>query len=276
MRLRRVFLALGLLLIPLSVAAPAPAQAPESAGTIYLPMFANAGIFTLDYHRFLTNFRIDGDFRVDLIANPSFENTNWTNDLAGNQHPFGWTFYSPAAGQVMPFPTKWDNGVQVPAISGGQGEYVHKFWWQLPYDERLGATRGLILDGGLTYKIFSDHLAHALVLSQTLTYSPGRWVKVTGYILGEAQPNACGGGPFGADHFIAAVRLGSANDTRYYGSMIHEYDVAGNTRPWNKFSVTAQVPANGKLQLVVTAQANWPCAVDFFVDHFQAFDVRAP
>ena len=39
-------------------------------------------------------------------------------------------------------------------MSGGQGEYVHKYFWQLPYDEWVGAPRGLILEGQLTYKVF--------------------------------------------------------------------------------------------------------------------------
>jgi hypothetical protein len=254
-----------------AAAKPAP-LAPDDLYQLFIPLIVNTGYTYLP----VVLRTVPTNFPINIITNPSFEDTRWTTDLAGNQHPFGWTFYSPAAGQVMPFPMKWDNGVLVPAISDGQGEYVHKFWWQLPEDEWLGGARGLILDGGLTYKIFSDHLAHALVLSQTLTYTPGRWVKVTGYIVGETQPNACGGGPFGADHFMAAVRLGSIDDTRYYGSMIHQFDVPDNTRPWNKFSVTAQVPANGHLDLVVIAQTNWACAVDFFVDHFEAFDTPMP
>jgi hypothetical protein len=214
---------------------------------------------------------------LDLIVNPSFENTGWFTDASGNQEPFGWTFFSPGTGQTLPFPTKQQDGGTVPAISGGQGEYVHKFFWQLPEDEWLGGTRGLILDGTLTYKIFSDHLAHALRLSQTLTYAPGRWVRVTGYLLGETQPFACSGsGVLEDDHFIGSVQLGGAADTRFYSVMRSHFDVANNTRAWNKFSVTAQVPGNGQLPLVVIAQSNWPCPVDFFVDNFQAFEVAAP
>jgi len=72
----------------------------------------------------------------------------------------------------------------VSATSGGPGEYVHKCWWQLPTNERLGQPQGLILDGDWTYKVFNSGSPQALVLSQVLSGTPGLRLEVTGYILG--------------------------------------------------------------------------------------------
>ncbi len=275
-RLRAAWSPLGACLIVLLLAGLAASPSQEGAEadgpyTVYLPFVTKSSKIFLP-----AVFNIS-ELKLNIIANPSFENEAWFTDVAGNQRPAGWTFFAPATGQPLPFPTKRQGNLTVPAISGGQGEYVHKYYWQLPDNERVGGTRGLILDGQLTYKVFSDHLAHALRLSQTLAYAPGRWVKVTGYILGETQIFACSGnGVLEDDHFIGSVQLGSTADTRFFKVMTNRHDVPGNERPWNKFSVTAQVPANGKLPLVVIMQTNWNCPADFFIDHFEAFEVNQP
>ena len=82
------------------------------------------------------------------IANSSFEG-GWVTDYdhGGNQYPNGWVTTWTPAGQEMPLSPKWANGQQVPAISTGYGEYVHKLASQLPPDEQLGQPRALILDG---------------------------------------------------------------------------------------------------------------------------------
>jgi hypothetical protein len=264
-----VAVVLALAIVPAG-ASPARSQV-DGANTMYLPLLVVTG------YTYFPIVRMPGDEPINLITNPSFENTNWFTDLGGNQHPAGWTFYAPTNGQPLPFPTKQQGNDTVPALSGGQGEYVHKHDWQLPTNEQLGAIRGLILNGTLTYKVFSDHIPHALRLSQTLTYTPGRWVKVTGYIVGETQPFQCSStGVLEDDHFIGSVRLGTVADTRFYNVMKDQHAVPGNERAWNKFSVTAQVPANGQLPLVVIMQSNWGCPVDFFIDHFQAYDAYVP
>lgn len=267
----RLWVALLALVLGLIPTRAAFTRAPADTTHTYLPAITHTGV------TFLPLVRRSGDTPINIIANPSFENEAWFTDMYGNQHPAGWLFFAPAAGQTMPFPTKRQGSNTVPAISGGQGEYVHKYFWQLPEEERLGGARGLILDGQITYKVFSDHIPHALKLSQVLTYTPGRWVRVTGYIVGETQPFACSGnGVLEDDHFIGSVQLGGAADTRFYAVMHNHHDVPGNTRPWNKFSVAAQAPGNGQLLLVVIAQSNWGCPVDFFIDHFQAYETSGP
>jgi hypothetical protein len=213
------------------------------------------------------------------LANGSFEDNtviglpNWPNceyqgpppDEQGNQHPEGWDFYSPAAGEAMPFP-RIKGGQPVPAISDGPGEYVHRCQWQFPEIEWPGMPRALILDGYWSYKAFGYYIAQALRLSQTLTGNPGEYVRVTGYILGETHESP----PLADDNFIASVQLGSAADTRVYGVMIQNHDVPGNERAWNRFQVTAQVPASGQLTLTIIVQQNFKNRTDFFLDHFSA------
>src|ERR1700687_1483876 len=163
------------------------------------------------------------------------------------------------------------NGSVVPAISGGPGEYVHKCWWQLPDNERLGQPRGLILAGGWTYKAFNFGNPQALRLSQVLTGTPGRRMEVTGYILGES-PDHPSGPKLEDDHFIGSVQLGGTADTRFYATLIQPHDVAGNERHWNKYAVSAIVPPSGQLQLTIIMQQNWSGETDFFIDNFTALE----
>jgi hypothetical protein len=259
---RRLPLFLALLSLALGAAAPrppaSPPQAPVATTFLRLP--------------YIATFK---PVAINIIANPSFEDEHWFTDYPrGNQWPTGWTFFSTDSGQLMPFPTKSQGGSTVEARSGGQGEYVHKYQNQLPPDEYLGAPRGLIIDGKLTYKAFSDHVPFALVLSQTLHYTSGHIVTVSGYILGETSiPRCSASGVLENDHFIASVQLGAATDTRLYAQMKNHFDVPDNERPWNRFQVTAQFPPSGDLPFKFIVQSNWPCEVNFFIDNFEAHDL---
>jgi hypothetical protein len=225
------------------------------------------------------------------IANASFEDDFWVDwpsdwprcrhddpdgsktDANGNQHPSGWTFYSPAEGVVMPFPTRRQNGGSVPAISNGPGEYVHRCAVDGPPDEMVGQPRAILTHGDISFKAFHPFIRHALQLSQEVTAPPGTHVRVKGHILAEihAQCNA----PLEDDHYIASVQLGNATDTRWYSDMKDRRDVSGNERAWNEFSVDDIVPGNGKLLLKVIVQSNahWEvqgsCGADFFLDNFR-------
>jgi len=220
----------------------------------------------------------NGSFEADTVVNfnspwPFCHYTGTTDQPKGNQHPSGWTYYSPASGQPLPFPTKMQQGSVVPAISGGPGENVHKCTWMLPDNERLGQPRGLILDGDWMYKVFNDGNPQALQLSQTLTGTPGKTMEVTGYLLGEtANLPTNPEGKLEDDHFIGSVQLGSMADTRFYASMIQHNDVPGNERHWNKYDLWAVVPDSGQVLLTVTMQQNWAGETDFFIDNFQAVE----
>jgi hypothetical protein len=237
---------------------------------VYLPLMLNQPYVPVS----LVNGSFEADTLIDFIDFPNApcRYSGVTDQPKGNQHPSGWTFYSPAAGQPLPFPTKMQQGTVVSATSGGPGEYVHKCWWQLPTEERLNEPRALILDGNWTYKVFNSGSPQALVLSQVLSGTPGLRLEVTGYILGET-PDTPTGPKLEDDHFIASVQLGSTKDTRFYATMITHSDVGNNERHWNKYDVSAIVPASGQLQLTIIMQQNWAGEVDFFIDNFSAFEL---
>ena len=204
------------------------------------------------------------------IANPSFEN-GWTTDGGGNQHPSGWTFYSPASGVSLPYPAKEQQGSIIPAVSGGPGEYVHKLAVQLPSDEQLGQPRSLILGGSTVYKVFGGHTPHALQLSQSLSGPPGTTIRITVYILGETVDTPdLNFGRLENDHFVASVSLGNVENKRLYVTMITRHDIKKNQRAWNKFVVVNTFPSDGQLLLTLTFQQNWPGLTDFFVDNLSA------
>jgi hypothetical protein len=285
----RLFFGLVLVALGLAVSYPvaeltsAAPQGGTTMTTIYLPVatylphvyFPDV---TKQLHRSLNlaNGSFEADTIIDLNklpANPC-SYTGFTDYPKGNQHPSGWTFYSPAQGQTMPFPTKMQQGSVVPAISGGPGEYVHKCWWQLPENERLGQPRGLILAGDWVYKAFNSGEPQALELSQVVSGPPGHRMEVTGYILGETTNKPCSTcSKLEDDHFIGSVQLGGTTDTRFYVTMIQHYDVAGNQRNWNKYDVVATIPDSGQLTLTVIMQQNWAGETDFFIDNFQAVDL---
>lgn len=272
---------LGLSLIPSSPSVPGAAAAPQDGQVLYLPLLLMpfsrylpliSGLISEPVN--LANGSFEADTVIDyskLPGSPCIYN-GFTDRPKGNQHPSGWTYYSPAQGQLMPFPTKMQQGNVVPAVSGGPGEYVHKCWWQLPDNERLGQPRGLILDGDWTYKAFNSGNPQALQLSQVLRGTPGMQMEVTGYILGETPDKPCHScAKLEDDHFIGSVQLGSVADTRFYATMIKHYDVPGNERNWNKYDLVAIIPPSGQLLLTVIMQQNWAGETDFFIDNFQAF-----
>ncbi len=283
---RRARIVASLLALGLAVGASHPviadkAAAPRGGSLLYLPLVENLRpVYLPVVWRQLNEpvNLVNGSFESDTVLDwlhspPCYYNDPFhvLTDPQGNQHPRGWGFYSPPAGALMPFPTKMQQGQVVPAISSGPGEYVHKGWCQLPENERYGGSRALILDGSWTYKAFRYGNPQALVLSQVLTGTPGLRMEVTGYILGES-PDQPTGPKLEDDHFIGSVQLGSVKDTRFYATMIQHNDVPGNQRHWNKYDLSASVPASGQLSLIIIMQQNWAGETDFFIDHFQAVE----
>jgi hypothetical protein len=208
---------------------------------------------------------------ANLITNPSFEN-GWTFTSRHQQQvPNGWRFYSPEAGETMPFPTKMQQGKTIPALADDAIESEHFLAEYLPEDERVGQPRALILDGTATLRTRGSWRASAVVLQQTLSAPAGTQVRVTGYILAESLDP----GPKEPDDLVAALRLygaaGVVEDKRTLAVMQTHSDVPGNSRHWNRFEVTAPVPASGQLILEIVLQQNWGLASDtFFSDKFSA------
>jgi hypothetical protein len=254
-----------------SLPAVAGAQTP-----LPLPATPHAPLGTDEHRLYLPLIRTYKITGVNIV-NGAFEDRRWYTDYThgGNQWPYGWTFHSTEKNEVMPFPTKHQEGNIIPAIAGGWGEYVHKLAEQLPKNEYPGAPRALIIDGWTTYKAFSAAIPQALVLSQVLTGTPGAWMQVDGYILGETFDNPTPPNTkLEDDHWVASVQLGNAADTRTYVQMVQHYDVAGNERHWNHFVVTTVIPPSGQLLLKVIVQQNWAGRTDFFIDAFNAHQIQ--
>ena len=208
---------------------------------------------------------------ANLITNPSFED-DWTlSPVHEQQVPNGWRFYSPEAGEAMPFPTKMQQGNIIPALADDAAENEHFLADYLPDDERIGQPRALILDGRATLRTRGSWRASAVVLQQTLSAPAGALVRVIGFILAESLDP----GPKEPDDLVAALRLygaaGLVEDRRTLAVMQTRSDVPGNSRHWNRFEVVAPVPASGQLILEVVLQQNWGLASDtFFTDNFSA------
>jgi hypothetical protein len=214
--------------------------------------------------------RTPGGFTAaSLIANPSFE-FGFTLSALQQQIPNGWQFTSPGAGQTLPFPTKLQAGAVVPAVADDQAESQLYLSAQLPADERLGQPRALIVEGNTVLRTHGAWRASAVVLRQTLTAPAGALVRVTGYILAESLSP----GKKEDDDLVAAVRLygaTTAEDKRLYVQMITHNDVANSSRHWNRFEVTATVPASGQLPLEIILQQNWGLESEwFFVENFSS------
>jgi hypothetical protein len=217
-----------------------------------------------------TNTRTPGGFvAASLIANPSFE-FGYTLSGLQQQMPNGWQFTSTSAGQTLPFPTKLQAGAVVPAYADDQAESQLYTSTQLPVDERLGQSRALIVEGNTVLRTHGAWRASAIVLKQVLTAPAGAQVRIAGYILAESL----GPGTKEDDDLVAAVRLygtTTVEDKRLYIQMIKRNDVTNSSRHWNRFEVTATVPASGQLPLEIILQQNWGLESEwFFVDNFSS------
>ncbi len=213
--------------------------------------------------------RTPGFVAASLLANPSFE-SGFTLSARQQQMPNGWQFSSPGAGQTLPYPTKLQQGAVVPAIADDQAESQLFPSDQLPADERLGQSRALIVDGNTVLRTHGAWRASAVVLKQTLSAPAGALVRVTGYILAESLDP----GTKENDDLVAAIRLygvTTVEDKRMLSQMVTRNDVSSSSRHWNRFEVTATVPASGQLPLEVILQQNWGLGGDwFFVDNFSS------
>ncbi len=213
--------------------------------------------------------RTPGLVPSSLIANPSFEFGFISSDRQ-QQMPNGWQFSSTSSGQTLPYPTKMQQGAVVPAIADDQAESQLFTSDQLPADERLGQARALIVNGNTVLRTHGAWRASAVVLKQTLSAPAGATMRITGYILAESlEP-----GTKEDDDLVAAVRLygvSTVEDKRLLAQMVTRNDVPNSSRHWNRFEVTATVPASGQLPLEVILQQNWALGSEwFFVDNFSA------
>ena len=219
-------------------------------------VYATAGAYTVT----LTISRLSAsatltrsNYIISLLENGSFEDEGWTTlPPSGNQQPVSW-----ALTWVEPGDPLYDSG----DLAGTVPECVHKRSGQFPVDEQLGGPEALILDGEITYKMFSDYQPFGSELSQTMTHLPpdSSW-RLTVPILVDLH---LGEDPLG-DPFTAEAGV-------WVNGVVGEWKNAGvmGHRNWTDHTVDFTVPGSGEATIVIRVKSKWAHRTDFFIDHVQ-------
>jgi len=197
---------------------------------------------------------------VTLLANPSFEG-GWTDVvMAGRlvQVPTGWTVTVKPIGAALDSAGAFSGIDHTPVIETARtvAEIVHKLSAQLPPDEQLGGEDALILDGGVTYKLFSNYGSYSVRLAQTVTATPGRRVSLTVPVQVHYQPCPGGDDSPGACAFRAYVN-GVASAWLTYGTGLYD-------REWVTVTLQCVVPASGTFEAGAIFESRSEAGIDFF------------
>ncbi len=183
---------------------------------------------------------------TNLLGNGSFED-GWETIDFGNQRPNSWQI-----SWVQPGDPLYDS----PDLATGICECVHKLKDQLPPEEQPGGSDPLILDGVVTYKIFSASQSFGTQLSQTVSgLTPGETLRLSVPLRlhhnGEIDP-------FGAEAGVWVDGKGDWSNVEDMGD-----------RKWCKHELTFAVPASGSVTIDVRVKSKYPSAKDFFMDDFR-------
>ncbi len=176
------------------------------------------------------------------LKNGSFEN-GWHDIEFGNQRPKSW-----AISWVEPGDFLYDS----PDPATGICECVHKLAEQLPVEEQPGGIDPLILDGTVTYKLFSGQ-AFGTQLSQTISgLAPGSEYRLSVPLRlhNYGDPDA-----YGAEAGVWVDGVGDWSNAEDMGS-----------RVWCKHELTFTVPADGSIDIDVRVKSKRPLVKDFFID----------
>jgi hypothetical protein len=180
------------------------------------------------------------------LKNGSFEDEEWDSYWmnTGNQQPADWNLSWIEPGQ--PLYDASDPALVVP-------ECVHKYDRQLPPHEQLGQPGALILDGQLTYKLFTDSAPFGAELRQTVSgLLPGLPVKLSVPILLVTRD-----GDNDAYTAESGVWINGTGDWANAATMGY--------RHWYYHTVETVVPGSGQLEIVIRFKSKWTGA-DFFID----------
>jgi hypothetical protein len=187
------------------------------------------------------------------LRNGSFED-GWETIAFGNQRPNSW-----AISWVQPGDPLYDSG----DVATGICECVHKLKNQLPPDEQPGGPDALILDGEVTYKIFSASQAFGTELSQKAGgLTPGAEYRLSVPLrlhhYGEIDP-------FGAEASVWVDEVGDWSNVEDMGD-----------RRWCKHELTFTAPADGAVDIDIRVKSKYPSTKDFFMDDFRLDLASAP
>ena len=189
----------------------------------------------------------------NLLRNASFEE-GWKTVEFGNQRPNSWEL-----NWVQPGEPLYDSS----DLATGIGECVHKLKDQLPPDEQPGGANALILDGVVTYKVFSAAQAFGTQLSQTVSgLEPGALMRLSVPLrlhhYGEVDPH-------GAEAGVWFDDLGDWSNVEDMGN-----------RKWCKHELVLPVPEDGSVDITVRFKSKYPNTKDFFMDDFRLLPASEP
>jgi hypothetical protein len=179
------------------------------------------------------------------LRNGNFEE-GWETIQFGNQRPNFWQI-----SWVQPGEPLYDS----PDKATGVCECVHKLITQLPPEEQPGGSDPLILDGEVTYKMFSAAAAFGTELKQSAGgLTPGEEYRLTvplrlHYDLDKETD------PYAAETGVWVDDIGDWANLEDMGY-----------RKWCKHEVTFTAPEDGNVEVVVRVKSKYPSYKDFFMD----------
>ena len=140
-------------------------------------------------------------------------------------------------------------------LASGTSESRHLEWpYNIPPSEYIGMPDAIILDGKVTYKMFSFNDAFGTELTQNVTLQPGDiWrltVPINVHLHGEIDPYAA----------ESSITVNGQPDQPWS----HGFNMID--RRFCKHTVVFTVPADGQAHISIKVKSKYQNAKDFFID----------
>jgi hypothetical protein len=199
---------------------------------------------------------VNGSFE-DCLWNVELNKCDWHIDDVGNQPPrSGWDLYQVPKGEPL-----FGSGDLATEVS----EAKHLESPQnIPPHERVGEEAAIILDGKVTYKIFSRSEAYGTELSQTVSLNPGSsWlltVPINAHFDDETDPYA-------AESSVTVNNL-PVQPWANLDGMIN--------RRFCKHTISFTVPQDGNAHISIRVKSKYRNPKDFFIDDVTLIPASEP
>lgn len=189
---------------------------------------------------------INGSFEA-CIPNEILQKCDWPTLENGNQPPLtGWVLYQVPKGEPLFGSTDLASEVsEAKHLESPQN---------IPPHEQIGQEAAIILQGKVTYKMFSRSESFGNELKQTVSLDPGsKWrltVPINAHFDGETDENAA--------ESSASVNNQPGQPWANLGGMIN--------RRFCKHTVVFTVPPDGQAHISIKVKSKYRNAKDFFID----------
>ena len=180
------------------------------------------------------------------LINGSFEDEDWIDLDQQKQQPVGWELTWVEPGQPI-----YDSNGQ--DIATGSSESVHKYFEQLPPNERPGGPDALILEGDYTFKNFKKDTIWATQMSQTVALPAGSQWLIS--VPMQLHVDARSGSPWDAEASLWV------NDFGYWSNIENLGD-----RRWCNFLIQFTVPEAGEARFDIRFKSKFLMTHNFFTD----------